>query len=71
MQPYQKNLTRRQNELLVALMDGCTSHNELAARLGIASPTVASYVSIIYQMTGAKDMADLVRWCVKNGYKVT
>jgi len=71
MQPYQENLTRRQSELLVALMDGCTSYSELGARLCITHSTVKAYLLIIYKMTGAKDKAALVLWWVKNGYKAT
>ena len=59
-------LTPRQLEIALLTADGLSA-NEIAARLDIAAPTVASHRTIIYGAVGVKNAAMLARWLIREG----
>jgi len=53
-------LTRRQRAVVAAILDGYTSNELIAAKLGISVRTVATHLNRIYDKIGARDRAHLV-----------
>lgn len=70
MQPYQKMLKPRENEVLIALMRGSTTYAEIAHDMDISVKSVQTYLLNIHEKLGVRNMASLVLWCVRNGYMI-
>ncbi|CAN5639773.1 hypothetical protein BH10CHL1_BH10CHL1_10180 [soil metagenome] len=70
MQPYQKTLTQRENDVLIALMNGSTTYAEIADDMGINARSVQTHLNNIFKTLGVRNMIELVVWCVRNGYEI-
>jgi DNA-binding NarL/FixJ family response regulator len=54
-----KKLTRRESDILAAILDGCTTDKELMQRLGLSRSTVAKHLVNIYRKMGARSRTDM------------
>lgn len=54
-----KRLTKREREVLAAILDGCTTDKELMRRLGLSRSTVAKHLVNIYRKMGARSRTHL------------
>lgn len=55
----EKRLSMRETEILIGISEGLTA-KEMAAQMGLALPTVRTYISRIFTKLGAKDQAHAV-----------
>lgn len=55
-----KRLTRREVEIIVAILAGHTTNEQIGATLVIARKTVQTHLGNIYAKTGSTDKADLI-----------
>lgn len=62
-----KNLSPREIEIIDSVMGGATTADELADQLCIEVLTVRCHLRHIYGKTGARNLADLVLWRIKQG----
>lgn len=54
-----KRLTKREREVLAAILDGCTTDKELMRRLGLSRSTVAKHLVNIYRKMGARSRTEM------------
>ena len=59
-------LTRREKEVLVLVAQGYTTR-EIADRLGVSVRTVEDHRSHLMRKLGARNLADLTRYAVREG----
>lgn len=58
-------LSKRETELMVAIMQGATTHAEMAERLVIGRKTIQTMLNVMFLKTGARNVADLILWQIK------
>ncbi len=61
-----KTLTEREREVLQLLAEG-HSCKEIADKLGLSVPTIHTHRQHVMQKTGARGIADLVRYAIREG----
>ena len=52
-------LTRRERDVLSAILDGCTTDKELMERLGLSRSTVAKHLVNIYRKLGVRSRTEM------------
>lgn len=52
-------LTKRESDVLAAILDGCTTDKELVQRLGLSRSTVAKHLVNIYRKMGARSRTEM------------
>ena len=65
---FTQQLSRREIDVVKAIMDGNVSYKELASALNISPNTVKTHLQHIYQTTGVSNVAALIT--LLNGYSV-
>ncbi len=64
--PFLSTLTRRQRDLLYALLEGLSA-KEISSRLGITVQSAQTYCKRLYQTLGVSGRGELVRLCLQKG----
>lgn len=70
--PYIPIFTRRENELLQAIVECATEHGHtqrgaIGERLNITERTVQTHLSEMFDKAGAHDKAALILWAMRQG----
>lgn len=60
-----KAFTERELELMDAIMDGATTHKDMAARLIVERKTIQFMLGCMFRKTNTRNVADLILWKVK------
>lgn len=55
----------RQHQLMDAIMDGATTYSDMADALCLSQRTIQTMLLSMYRKTGARNMADLILWRIK------
>lgn len=63
-----EELTELQRETIRAILEGNTTHGELARRLSITRGAVHLRLAKIHGKIGATNTADVVLWAWRNGW---
>ena len=66
MPEHQRNISKREHEVLALVVDGMTNAG-IGARLDISAETVKSHVSRIYEKLDVRDRASAVRTAIARG----
>ena len=65
-EPSHIRLTRREREIVTAILDGCTNH-EIARRFTVSEQTVKNYLSSIYNKVGVSSRLELALVAIQRG----
>lgn len=60
------NLTKREREIVLAILDGCTNR-EIARRFGVSERTVKNQLTLIYLKTDVSSRLELALAALQTG----
>jgi DNA-binding NarL/FixJ family response regulator len=61
IQSIPKPISKREQEIILSLLEGCTNQ-EIAASLGICEKTVEVHLTSIYRKIGVKTRSQAILW---------
>jgi DNA-binding NarL/FixJ family response regulator len=66
MSPFRGRLTRREREIVLALLDGCTNYR-MAVRFGVREQTIKNQLSTLFAKVGVSTRLELAMLAANGG----
>lgn len=63
--PKRRVLTKREADLVNAVMSGATTNSDMAEALGVKPCTIKTMLEHIYLKTDSRNVADLILWRIR------
>lgn len=65
--PKRRTLTKREVELVNAVMNGATTNGDMAEVMDVKPSTIKTMLEHIYSKTNSRNVADLILWHIRQG----